>query len=58
MKEVPGDEMICSYRLFSLFNPLKGYLNGTLPALAATFKWLQVPAFAFLSYNIWILLGV
>jgi hypothetical protein len=55
MKEVPEDEMVCSYRLSSMFNPLKAYLNGTLPTLAATFKWLQVPAFALLSYNIWIL---
>lgn len=58
MKEVPEDEMVCSYRLSSMFNPLKAYLNGTLSALAATFKWLQVPAFALLSYNIWILVGV
>lgn len=50
MEEVPGDEMVCSYRLSSVFNPLKAYLNSTLPA--------QVPAFAFLSYNIWILLDV
>lgn len=58
MKEIPGGKMICSCRLSSVFSPLKAYLNGTVPPLAATLKWLQVPAFAFLAYNIWILLVV
>jgi hypothetical protein len=57
MKEVPGYEMVCSHRLSLMFNPLKASLHGNLPALAATVKWLQVPAFAVLSY-FFILLGV